>query len=177
MAEYDDLLAAASKSKERFAPLAADESDNDYLGRLTQAVSGSTKDDFDAMSTEAQAWFDKAADALNAGEEIPVPPGYDRSVAQAARPRSNGQAIGRPTRQTRRGRANGSDGEPSVSRRIRQCVIEDQTVTTNGIIEKLKSENLPDMTQRRSTVSTLRYDTLRTLTLAQEAGWHPPQGR
>jgi hypothetical protein len=202
MAIYEELLVAASKGKSRFASPADDESDNDYLGRLTQAISSCTKDDFEAMSADAQSWFDAAADALNTSKEVPLPEGFDRTLAAAAAFSGNGGTPPRPrtTRPSasaadtapaqpadpqpsdaepsspvRRGRPPLTEAQPGVSRRIRQLVIDDQEITIDGIIDKLKSEPaIGDLTKRRSTVATLRYDTLATLNLAKESGWVPP---
>ena len=65
-----------------------------------------------------------------------------------------------------------TDDGLTVSQRVRQYVIEDQTITINGIVERLKQEHLEHAT-KRSTISTLRYDTVCTLQLVQQAGWGP----
>jgi hypothetical protein len=70
---YDQLVKAHAHW---LAPRRADEDDQEYLTRLTQAVSQTTKDEFDDMSETAQLWFDAAADALNEGRVLPLPPGY-----------------------------------------------------------------------------------------------------
>jgi hypothetical protein len=63
----------------------------------------------------------------------------------------------------------------TVTSRIRQYVIADQDMTVPEIIDRLRAENLPDMTFKRTTVATLRYDTIRTLELARELGWSAPE--
>jgi hypothetical protein len=269
---YEELHATALKAQPQFPQRQPTESNNDYLGRLTQAISGSTKEDFEVMSQPAQDWFDAAAESLNEHQDVNLPPGYESgngaqqpnapapanrpatmrpgappaaappaaqpapelapqvqpaqpAVAQPHQPApaaqqpapaaldpsggvragqtvnpetANQAAAAAPAAPAaapaapvtpRRGRPAGStnastrttsaadagNGQPQgiVSKRIRQLVIADQSIGVNDIIEKLKAEDLPDMAERRSTVSTLRYDTLTTLNLAKEAGWQP----
>jgi hypothetical protein len=224
---YQDLLGTVVKANSGFEALAAEESDNNYLGRLTQAVSMTTKDQFEAMPVAAQEWFDAAADALNADKDVPVPEGYAREAILApvrpviTRPRalapvevpapapveapapvvaaapevpepveaSEPVEVPEPVSATaakavtaapeapapapaRPGRRRDGHG---VSKRIRQLVIEDPEVTVGDILERLKAENYPNMSEKRTTISTLRYDTLVTLSIVKELGWSPQQ--
>ena len=60
----------------------------------------------------------------------------------------------------------------TITQRVRQYLIEDQDLDLKGIVARLKAEDLDGLIQR-STISTLRYDTVCTLTLARQVGWGP----
>ena len=66
------------------------------------------------------------------------------------------------------------EGMPSVTQRIREHVIVNRDITVDELVATLKREKLADMSDKRKSVVTLRYDTLRTLALAQQYGWQPP---
>jgi hypothetical protein len=282
---YAELQETAKLTQTTEPKPAADASEQAYLGWLAQAVSEVTKEQFDALSQAAQAWFDRAAVALNTRpvrQPIPLPEGYgvvEPAPVLISRPRaaapvtimsdtpepvpvhepppaqpvpevpheetepdeleeatqpeapeigmieidavapttvvearqrrrrvSRGvirqqareatseekaaaRAIAKEERSAARAAAkaaksaakgNGSE-KMTVTRRIREYVIEDANITVDEIIDKLKREHLPDMSEkdaygkdRRATVITLRYDTLRTLSLVKAAGWQPP---
>lgn len=161
---YDALVDVAKKGR-KFPALATSETTPEYLKRLTQAVSNSSKDDFDAMPEAAQLWFDAAADALNEGGEVPEPEGFDREeILGNARPRM----IGRPREKLTRG-----DGK---SAKIRRAVIANPNITLKDLTEKMHSEGVidPSASRGKTTVATLRYDTLATLKLLADMGWRPP---
>ena len=84
----------------------------------------------------------------------------------------------RATRATRTSKAASAapvaNGITTVMQRIREYVIADQDITINQILDRLVTEHLPDMTAKRASVATVRYDTLRTLTAVRAAGWTPP---
>jgi hypothetical protein len=259
---YENLLEAARHSNQRFETVKNEETDADYFARLAQAVSGTTRENFNAMPPEAQSWFDRAADALNASQPVPMPEGYDRNTALAQHPQPQAhptapQPIGRPTALTmppsqgpstpvaaaqpahlpgpassaafetdapraptppeqqhaaaqpdqhpspdaqaqeeerpRRRRRNPPKEKParmhtgprgqavhegmSITTLIRRLVVKDypgNEVEVDDILAKLKQQG-SDLSERRSTVATLRYDTISMLKLALESGWQPPE--
>jgi hypothetical protein len=244
---YEALLENVRASNPRFETVKNEETDADYVTRLTQAVSGTTKEKFDAMLPEAQRWFDEAADALNEGKPVPPPEGYDRNAVLAQHPQPPAQPaapspIGRPAaapvstplppssgpstvvapaqpanapgqvsaatvegdaqraptpeedeeapragRQRRQRppripkKRTGPRGEVvhegmSITTLIRRMVSRDypaDEVEVTEILAKLKEQG-SDLTERRSTVATLRYDTISMLKIALEMGWQPP---
>ena len=317
MTIFSELLDTAVAAREPLTPRTESEGDQVYLGRLTRAVATATGEQFNAMSTPAQEWFDVAAAAFNRVKVIPEPDGFHAplpiklsrpklAVAPADEPppsalpdpivlppepphptptpdplpepqapppvapvepapsvlpdppplppeppytepvaaeqdpppplaakaaikmakeaaraavkvakkaeavAKKAEAAAKPKR-TRKAKAAAPEPEPvpvepepepepeppppapepepvaasgkrrrqvmaddglTVSQRVRQYVIEDQTITINGIVERLKKEHL-DHATKRSTISTLRYDTVCTLQLVQQAGWGP----
>ncbi|MBO0736425.1 MAG: hypothetical protein J2P48_07635 [Alphaproteobacteria bacterium] len=241
---YDHLLGLVNK-RSKFAPLTEKETDRSYLSRLTHAVSGSTKDDFDAMPEEAQEWFDLAAEALNEERpEVPVPDGYDREmilhppppakpkigrpkaaakeraeteeraleqverVVEAEQASVHPESTERPEKQpaastkstegTKRAADTGArtatakrtaggrfaanrksqplavnDGA-AISTMIRRLVVADEKAPVDQIAKLMKQRFKVDMSKRKTTISTVRYDTIATLRVIKEYGWKPP---
>jgi hypothetical protein len=61
------------------------------------------------------------------------------------------------------------DGPVSIATRTRQLVIANEKASPDEILKMLRDEGI-DMTERRQTVTAVRYVTLLTLRLAREAG-------
>jgi hypothetical protein len=204
---YEVLLTTAQAAQPKFPILDAKETDADYLARLAQAVSGVTKEAFESMALNAQEWFDRAADALNTGGDIPHPDGYDRNVVLTPINQHKTKVMGRPTKsapalapievpapapepapakpkkETAKQPAKEPVKEPvkepaiALSTRIRQMMVDTYPgieLTVSDVITKLKSAGV-EVGGRRSTISTLRYDTLTTLKMALDSGWQPRQ--
>lgn len=179
---YDVLLSVGRSAQPKFPVLAAAETDADYLARLAQAVSSVSKEAFDAMPLEAQNWFDRAADALNGGSEIPLPDGYDRAAASQAAAAPARAALGRPVTSAKPVRAKKEKPPKPVKpakvvlgREIRKTIlaIYPQEIAVADLITRLESGGFN--VGARSTVSAYRNDTMTTLEMAIAAGWRPPQ--
>lgn len=159
---YDSLVEAAKTVDAKFKPRGKKESDRDYLHRLVGRVSEAEQPAFDAMPEEAKAWFNGAVDALNdeTGQtELAMPDGY-QPTAEAVAPAT-------PAARAPRKRAENTAGKV-----IRTALIEDQSISSKEILERLAAAGFKDV--KEATVSSYRTDTLATLAVAAEMGRFTP---
>ena len=109
---YDDIVDAIRSEKADFASKHAKESVNDYMTRLMNAVAEDISDEtYNTLSAAAKAWYDAAIDAAQAKQPLPICPGFEEKPAEttarrkapaaeakaeteAAKPATNGQAVG-----------------------------------------------------------------------------------
>lgn len=80
---YTEIWTTVSAYKPDEADQGEGESDQDYFKRLSQAIADVTEPDaegnsevWNAMSQEAQNWYDSTVSAAEAGEEYPPPDGF-----------------------------------------------------------------------------------------------------
>lgn len=82
MSVYETLLDTV-RQHGAFHPLTASEATEEYLKRLTKALSAVTKRLFDDMPEDAQVWFDNAATAMAEQMPVPLPEGFVRDNVQS----------------------------------------------------------------------------------------------
>lgn len=78
---YQSLLGTVRQA-EAFPEQDTNESSQDYLQRLLQAVNNLSDDHWQMLTTEAQDWFDKNVDAFNNKQEVESPEGYQEQHLQ-----------------------------------------------------------------------------------------------
>jgi len=88
-----ELLAAAEITRKR------GEEDQPFYKRLAVAVGEVADDVWSGLSAEAQAWFNSAADAIEAKKDVALPPGAGKAADADPPPRRRGAAAPEPEKQ------------------------------------------------------------------------------
>jgi hypothetical protein len=178
-AVYDALLAAVRQHGAKLS-LAADEPTENYLRRLTADVANLPLDAFQALTPEAQTWYDTAADALQAGLAVPAPDGFDRdAVAPPAatpgritRPSASAAAPRHvlPPRAPAESPAIPIDPAEPLATQVSKLMIADQSLSIDDCMRQLHRVGVG---AKRGSVIQLRNQALIFLRLLHEAGWRP----
>jgi hypothetical protein len=122
---YDELWGAIVAVDPKFNPPHERESDQDFVKRVLRATFETIpEDDWGKLSIAAQQWYDRAAEQMEKGETIELPPGYaddeEEETQEAAA--TNGEApAGKPSSSDRvaelRARAAKAADKPSTRSR------------------------------------------------------------
>lgn len=169
----------------------------EYLKRLMLAVDKASDDDWNSLSTEAQAWNNTAATSYQNEKLIPDFPDYqeeepepeeepqevidqetgevievapDEVKVEASEPTEEAEtkAEAPAERKTRKTKRSGS--KPSACRMIKQLVLINPKITVGEIAERLKTLR---MKVSDVTIYTLRYDIRDTLRAMNDLGIGP----
>jgi len=73
---YDEIWSAIVSANPKFIAWTEAEADPDFFSRLQEAVSVLPIPTWEALSPEAQAWYDASVTAAEARQELPAPPGF-----------------------------------------------------------------------------------------------------
>jgi len=167
---YTALFDAVAASDDKFVAQPPHESDKDFLTRLVSGVAEISQEAFDELPVDAQSWFNATADAMNESKEWTPPEGFvsnynadakppTRSKLKAGRPAGPAKEKAPPKPKEPRPKA------PSVF--IRELVLADPKAGLAVLKEQLSKLGIE---AGDSTITTIRYDTIATLKVAQAAG-------
>ena len=152
----------------------AGEAQQDYAVRVCQTISEMTDDDFSKLNKQAQDWFDKAVEAINAEKptDIPSLSGFPdssaRRAASAKTPaaKNNKKKSGGEAQATLPGVAKGGKARvDSVAFRMRLQVVRDLDISFDDACKgaKLKAE-------RGSNAWNAYFNAVQTMRIARAEG-------
>jgi small nuclear ribonucleoprotein (snRNP)-like protein len=75
---YEELLEATKVKKDK------DASEQEHLGKICREVANLSDKDWEGLSSEAQNWYNDAADAMNERKDIATPEGFEVPVEEPA---------------------------------------------------------------------------------------------
>lgn len=169
MAAYDSLLAAV-RTHSKFTGYSTKEDPQDFLRRLTAAVADLPLADFEGLAPEAQDWYDRAADALQAGQAVPVPDSFAPETAapgRIVRPSASGTSARHVVPKT----AHPVDPAEPLATQVSRLMIGDPQLSIDGVMDLLRGA---EVGAKRNSVVTLRNQALIFLRIIREEGWQPP---
>ncbi len=169
--DFDNLVDLARAIDPKFGSESAKEGTQHFLIRLLTALADSTTEQFDTLDLSAQTWYENAVAEGNDKKDITPPTGY-ASPASAPKQAAEKKAAAKKTATAKAPREPKAPKEKKVREAsktypIRMLVCKDPSIT----LEALQAA-LP--TTGKTTLSTLRSDTLAALKAAQECGWSAP---
>lgn len=160
---HDELLDAAGTAEGGFKSQDSKEDDKKYFERLLTAVGELDEKVFDSLSESAQAWYNEAVEAMNAGNNAAAPEGFVSKKGAKTAP-----ATGKTSTEKKTPAPPKEKPPRSASKTfsIRVSVCKDPKISLADLLKAHPGMN-------SSTVSTIRSDVLATIEAAQQAGAWP----
>ncbi len=180
--DFDHLLDLSRAIDPKFGSETAKEGTQHFLIRMLTALAESTTEQFDTLPITAQTWYENACAEGNAKKDITPPDGYASPAAivaekksaakaekKAAAPKKEAGAKKERTPREPKAPKEKKVREASKTFPIRLAVAADPTISLAALTEQLPSTG-------KTTLSTLRADTVAALRAAIQCGWTPPKG-
>jgi hypothetical protein len=170
MTVYEEILEALKN--EDFLPWEEGEDAQSYLLRLIGAVSELPNEKWEALSQEAQDWFNTAGEAVNNEEPAPPPPGFGFTKPEQKKGRKKSRSSRKESSENgekpekRKEPRKTTPGLPTI-RTIRKMIIENPTLSLNDLDEMTKSLGKE---YSRKTLDLVRKSTLTMIAVAKETG-------
>lgn len=178
---YDELLELAVATNKKFAEQGSKEKEQDYFHRLLSTVSDSDEEAFEAMSEEAQAWYNDNAEELEANEKykLTAPDGFgeddggeaaEEQVEEDPAPRKSAgkKAAAAPAKKS--AAKKGAKKELGAVARIRLAII------ANPKLSRADIAALDELDDVNPSTISVTYGWMRdAMADLVEAGWKAPR--
>lgn len=174
---FDELAAGAKNSG--FVAYVSGEDVQKYLAAFCNAVYSVPEETWKGFSDPAQAWYNEASAAINAGTAIALPPGFPEvpagdAPAVAAKP-AKGEKAPKPAKEPKPAKAAKPEKAPrerGITTIIREMVILRPLIKPEQLkIELMNEHGFKDEQLKMSSISTIRTDALSTVSLAKKLGY------
>lgn len=158
-----ELLSAIKQHKPNFRAQRANETDDQYIEHVLQAIADVPDEIYNALSAEAQAWFAEAAAVANASGN-PAPPDGFISAFHPKQPKPAKKKLITRERPTKPVKTVG----PTMGTLIRRAIIDNRNISVQELEAMLAQNGFTDI--KRTTVFSFQRGSLDTLKVAELMG-------